>query len=233
MPPKIRVLLVEDSRLLRDGLSSMLSAHPDFDIVDAIPTTEGVVDVVAEHDPDLVLMDVGSRVQATRAAIRSILESDPATKIVVMDLLPVQTETVDFVKAGVSGFILKDATFEDFVRVAHVVVAGENHLPDPMTKTLFSQIAVEAMRAGSPVDLDNVPLTRREKEIAELIAEGLANKEIAQQLNLATQTVKSHVHNVLRKLGCESRVQIAAFTLSRRRPGVSESLDPGQSATRV
>jgi DNA-binding NarL/FixJ family response regulator len=213
--PQIRVLLVEDSRILRDGLTALRAGYEDITVVDAMPTTQGVVDEVARLDPDVVLMDLGLRASAALKVIRSMLARDPAVKVVVMDLLPVQTDTLDFIQAGVVGFLLKEATEDQFINVVRLVAGGGRHLPPPMTAGLFSQIMVGALRAGSAVDLDSVALTRREKQVVELIAEGLSNKEIAQRLNLATQTVKSHVHNVLRKLSCETRGQVAAFALSR------------------
>jgi DNA-binding NarL/FixJ family response regulator len=222
----IRVLLVEDSRLLRDGLTSLLSRYPDINVVAAVPTTQGVLDEIETLDPDVVLMDLGLRAGAALKVVRSILERDAGARIVVIDLLPVQTDTLDFIRAGVTGFLLKDATESQFLEVVRRVASGGRHLPPPMTDGLFSQIMVDALRAGSPVDLDTVPLTRREKEVVAHIAAGMSNKEIAQELNLATQTVKSHVHNILRKLSCESRVQVAAFALSRRERDLRIEAEP-------
>lgn len=221
MPDRIRIVLVEDSRLLRDGLAQLLTATGEIDVLAAIPTTRDVLDVVLEQDPEVVLLDLGLRAQTTIAVIGDLVSRDPSLKIVLMDLLPVQTHTVDFVEAGVSGFVLKDATFEEMLRVLRLVKAGEKHLPEKMTKTLFSDIIVSAIQASSPIDLDSVALTKREKEVTELVATGLSNKEIANELHLATQTVKTHVHNILRKLALESRVQIAAFALNRQHAGAT------------
>ena len=116
----------------------------------------------------------------------------------------------EIVNAGVSGFVLKDASFEEFVATIRSVAAGEKVLPPRMTETLFAQIAKDAVHRGDEV-IDDVRLTRREREVIDLIGEGLSNKEIAQRLNIATHTVKSHVRNVMEKLTLHTRLQISAY----------------------
>jgi DNA-binding NarL/FixJ family response regulator len=135
----------------------------------------------------------------------------PASKVIVMDLLPVHEDIVEFVNAGVSGFIMKDATLDDLVNTIRSVAKGAHVLPPQMTGTLFSQIARDAVARGRPEALDSVRMTPREREVINLIAEGLSNKEIAGRLNLATHTVKSHVRNVMEKLTLHTRLQIAAY----------------------
>jgi DNA-binding NarL/FixJ family response regulator len=110
----------------------------------------------------------------------------------------------------VSGFVLKDATFDEFVSTIRAVAGGAKVLPSRMTDSLFSQIAKTA-DTRSVRDTEDVRMTRREREVIELIGEGLSNKEIAQRLNIATHTVKSHVRNVMEKLALHTRLQIAAF----------------------
>jgi DNA-binding NarL/FixJ family response regulator len=134
-----------------------------------------------------------------------------------MDLIPMNEDIVQFVNAGVSGFVLKDATFDEFVATVRSVAAGEKVLPPSMTESLFSQIAKGADARGHDQLLEDVRMTRREREVIGLIGEGLSNKEIAQRLNIAAYTVKSHVRNVMEKLALHTRLQIAAY--SRREPG--------------
>jgi DNA-binding NarL/FixJ family response regulator len=132
-----------------------------------------------------------------------------------MDLLPMHEEIAEFVNAGVAGFILKDATFEDFVGTIRSVADGGRVLPATMTGTLFSQIARTAVSRGREAALESVKMTQREREVIALIAVGLSNKEIAKRLNIATDTVKSHVRNVMEKLALHSRLQIAAYAHSQ------------------
>ena len=128
-----------------------------------------------------------------------------------MDLLPVHEEIAQFVNVGVAGFILKDATFEDFVGTIRSVADGARVLPPRMTGSLFSQIANAALQRGVSVALEAVRMTQREREVIELIGAGMSNKEIATQLNITTDTVKSHVRNVMEKLALHTRLQISAY----------------------
>jgi two-component system nitrate/nitrite response regulator NarL len=128
-----------------------------------------------------------------------------------MDLLPANEEVVQFVNAGVAGFILKDASVDDFVNTVRRVARGERVLPTRMTGTLFSQIARVALERGDHEALEAVRMTLRERQVIANIAIGMSNKEIAREMNIATDTVKSHVRNVMDKLALHSRLQIAAY----------------------
>ena len=135
----------------------------------------------------------------------------PEAKIIVMDLLPVHEDIVEFVHAGVSGFVMKDATLDDLAQTIRSVANGAHVLPPQMTGTLFSQIARDAVVKGRAQVLGSVRMTTREREVIALIAEGMSNKEIASRLHIATHTVKSHVRNIMEKLTLHTRLQIAAY----------------------
>ena len=167
---------------------------------------------LTEEKPDVLLLDVGLRDQDSLRVAAALKKELPEAMIIVMDLIPVNEEIVEFVNAGVSGFVLKDATFDEFVATIRSVAAGEKVLPPRMTESLFYQIAMQADGRGSEHVLDDVRMTRREREVIDLIGEGLSNKEIAQRLNIATHTVKSHVRNVMEKLALHTRLQIAAYS---------------------
>jgi DNA-binding NarL/FixJ family response regulator len=129
-----------------------------------------------------------------------------------MGLIPSQLDIVELVEAGASGFILKDATVEDFLGSIRSVAHGTKVLPPSMTGSLFSHVIEHALKKGKGTLTNAVRMTKREREIIALIVEGLSNKEIAQRLNVATYTVKSHVHNILEKLALNSRLQIATYS---------------------
>ena len=209
----ISVAIVDDNRLLRDGLSAMLNKLPDMRVVASLP---GHSPSLAAARPHVLLLDVGLLEHESLRLAGALRGEMPETRIIVMDLMPVHEEIVDFVNAGVWGFVLKDATFDEFVATIRSVAAGEKVLPPRMTESLFSQIANEAAgRRGADDEepaLDDVRMTRREREVIELIGEGLSNKEIAQRLNIAAHTVKSHVRNVMEKLALHTRLQIAAYS---------------------
>jgi DNA-binding NarL/FixJ family response regulator len=208
---KIRLVLIEDNRLLREGLTAMLNGQPDIEIVAAFGNGEDIVQKAREWKPQVILVDLGLRSQNSLRLVELLKQESPEVKLIVMDLIPVQADIVEFVKAGVSGFLLKDATFEDFLRTIRSVAAGAKVLPASLTGSLFSQIIEQAVGEGKVKLIESVRMTKREREVVELIAEGLSNKEIAQRLNVATYTVKSHVHNILEKLALHTRLQVASY----------------------
>jgi two-component system NarL family response regulator len=167
---------------------------------------------LAEAAPHVLLLDVGLGDEDSLKVAAAIRDTAPETKVVMMDLIPVSAEIVEFVNAGVCGFVLKDATFDECVATIRAVAAGEKVLPPRLTESLFSQIAQEVDSRGRTQVMEDVRMTRREREVIELIGEGLSNKEIAQRLNIATHTVKSHVRNVMEKLALHTRLQIAAYS---------------------
>jgi len=163
-----------------------------------------------KQKPQVVLLDQCLRDQNTLQLIEMVKKKCPQTKVVVMGLLPVTADVAEFVKAGASGFILKDSSVKDFLKTIRSVAGGGSILPSRLTGSLFSQIAEDAARNGK-IKVSDVRLTKRQREIVDLIGEGIGNKEIAQRLHLATYTVKSHVHAILEKFALRSRVQVAIY----------------------
>jgi DNA-binding NarL/FixJ family response regulator len=212
----ISVALIEDNRLVREGISALLNQLPDLKVVAGDSGDD--TSVLQEVKPHVVLLDLGLRNGDSLRVAEKVKKELPESKVIVMDLLPVHEDIVEFVNAGVSGFIMKDATLEDLVNTIRSVAKGAHVLPPQMTATLFSQIARDAVARGRPEALDSVRMTPREREVINLIAEGLSNKEIATRLNLATHTIKSHVRNVMEKLALHTRLQIAAFAHKDGRP---------------
>jgi DNA-binding NarL/FixJ family response regulator len=194
-------------------MTDMLNELPDVRVVLAATSLE--TSMLKETNPRVVLLDVGLQDKNSLRLAEAVKKEMAEARVIVMDLLPVHEEIAEFVNAGVAGFILKDATFEDFVGTIRSVADGARVLPATMTGTLFSQIAKVAVSRGRDAALESVKMTQREREVIALIAVGLSNKEIAQRLNIATDTVKSHVRNVMEKLALHSRLQIAAYAHSQ------------------
>ena len=210
---KIHLVVIEDNRLLREGIVAMFKQHADIKVVDASGDKQRTPVKIRESKPDVVLLDLGLRTQNSLEMVRTIKKDFPETKMIVMDLLPTEEDIFEFVRAGVSGFILKDARIDDFLKTVRTVAAGAKVLPTRLTGSLFSQIVRHAVNGGtgSPSKLiQSVRMTRREREVIKLIADGHTNREIAQKLCLSTYTIKSHVHNILEKLALHTRVQIAS-----------------------
>ena len=208
----ISVALIEDNRLVRDGLCSLLAKTPDFEVIAALSSVDP--EVLRDAKPHVVLLDVGLWDDDSLQVAETIRRECPESRIIIMDLLPVHEDIMEFVNAGVSGFIMKDATFDDLIRTIRVVAGGEHMLPPELTSTLFSQIAREALARDRAEAIADVRMTPREREVIGLIGDGLSNKEIATRLNIAAHTVKSHVRNVMEKLALHTRLQIAAYSRS-------------------
>jgi DNA-binding NarL/FixJ family response regulator len=205
----ITIAIIDDNRLVRDALAAMLEEVAGVSVV----TSAGAdMTFLTETKPDVWLLDVGLRDQESLHVAAALLNDNAQAKIIVMDIIPVHEDIMEFVNTGVSGFVLKDSTFDDFLVTIRSVASGQKVLPPRMTQSLFSQIAKAAVRGERAETLDEVRMTRRESEVIALIGEGLSNKEIAQRLEIATHTVKSHVRNVMEKLALHTRLQIAAYS---------------------
>ena len=207
---RIRILLIEDNRILRDGIKALINAQPDLAVAIASGGNHDTLVQIRTTKPQVVLMDLGLRNENGLRLVATLAKELPQTKVIGMGLIPSQLDVIEFVEAGAAGFILKDATIEDVLGTIRSVARGMRVLPPPLTGSLFNHVIEQALRKGKGRLLDAVRMTKREREIIVLIAEGMSNKEIAQQLNLSTYTVKSHVHNILEKMALHSRLQIAS-----------------------
>jgi len=208
----IKVALIEDNRLVREALLSVLNRAPDIQAVAEPPNGHRVL---LGGSPNVVLIDLGLENGDSLRVARDVLEEFPDARVIVMDLLPAHDELQAFVSAGVSGFIMKDARLDVVLNTIRSVASGLKVLPDQMTATLFSEIAKEVVTSGGSVDHEGVRMTPREREVINLIAEGLSNKAIAKELHISIHTVKSHLRNVMDKLTLNSRLQIAAYVHKR------------------
>jgi DNA-binding NarL/FixJ family response regulator len=207
---KIRLILIEDNRLLREGINALLKKEKDIIVVGSFGDNDFDPNKISGLKPNIVLLDLGLPNQNSLELVKILKDGLLDIKVIVMDLIPIQEDIMRFVEAGVSGFILKDATFAEFTKTIRAVAEGEKVLPPVMADSLFSQIMDYGVKELGPTKLvQSVRMTKREREIVELIAEGLANKEIAHNLNISIYTVKSHVHNILEKMALNTRVQIA------------------------
>lgn len=205
-----RLIILEENRLFREGLTEMIEEQSDLKLVGSFGESERIIPKVHESKPHLLLMDLGLQNRNLNIA-RTVKKDLPATKVIAMDLFPMQEDMYDFVLAGISGFILKDASVSNFLKTIRSVAHGTSVLPANLMDTLLSQIAARANnQVAAPEKIEEaVWMTKRERQVISLISEGLTNKEIGQNLNLSTYTVKSHVHHILEKLALHSRVQIA------------------------
>lgn len=212
MSKPISLVLIDDNRLVREGLAGLIRKQPDFKVLAASADIEEALRKVREAKPRVVLLDFGLEEHDSLRLTATVRREVPEARVIVMGLLPLQEDVAAFVRAGASGFIMKDASFEDFLDTIRAVANGVDVLPSQLTGSLFGQIARQAMNGSTASVLEGVRLTQRERQVIDLIGQGLSNKEIAARLHIAIHTVKSHVHNVLEKLALHTRLEVAAFT---------------------
>ncbi|EHR51486.1 response regulator containing a CheY-like receiver domain and an HTH DNA-binding domain [Saccharomonospora marina XMU15] len=206
--PEIRVLLVDDEPLVRAGLRAILDSEPGLTVAGEVADGALVPDSVARLRPDIVLMDVRMpSVDGIRATEHLMSTSDDPPKVIVVTTFDSDDYVYDALRVGASGFLLKRATPEEIVAAVRTVHSGESLL----FPAAIRRLAARHSRAGDA--LGGSGLTEREAEVLRLMAAGLSNSEIAQRLFLGVQTVKTHVGNVLAKLGARDRTQavVAAF----------------------
>src|ERR1017187_2770161 len=209
---KIRLLLIEDNRLLRDGIFSILKFHKDIDIVAASGDGKNTLASIQQLKPNVVLLDLGLRSQNSLHVVEIVKKEFPQAKIIVMDLAPVQADILQYVKAGADGFILKDASLKDFLITIRTVSEGSTVLPPLLVDSLFSQIVDHAVREGKPRLKVAVRMTKREREVIKFLGDGMSNREIGQKIRISTYTVKSHIHNIMEKLALHTRLEIANYS---------------------
>lgn len=211
---KIRLLLIEDNRLLRDGILAILRPHKDIVIIAASGDGKDTLIKIKQLKPNVVLLDLGLRSQNSLHVVEIVKKDFPEAKIIVMDLAPVQADILQYVKAGANGFILKDASLNDFLITIRTVAEGSTVLPPLLVDSLFSQIVDHAVREGKSKLNEAVRMTKREREVIGLLGEGMSNKEIGQKIRVSTYTVKSHIHNIMEKLALHTRLEIANYSYS-------------------
>jgi DNA-binding NarL/FixJ family response regulator len=213
---KIRILLIEDNRILRDGIRAVINKQTDLKVVAATGGNHDTLLQARTSKPHVVLIDLGLRSENGLRVVGILTKELPNTKVIGMGLIPSQQDIVEFVEAGAAGFILKDATIADVLGTIRAVAQGTRILPPLLTGSLFSHVVDHALRKGKGKLPNAVRMTKREREVIVLIAEGLSNKDIAGRLNLSTYTVKSHIHNILEKMALHSRLEIAAHTFENK-----------------
>ncbi|MER5529416.1 response regulator transcription factor [Streptomyces sp. NPDC002677] len=208
----IRVVIADDQQMVRQGFTVLLNAQPGIEVVgQAVDGLEAVVKV-AELTPDVVLMDIRMPELNGIEATRRIVGERPDIKVLVLTTFDLDEYVYEALRAGASGFLLKDASADKLAEAVRVVAAGDALLAPGVTRRLiaqFSQLDGGGVRA--PLKTRVGDLTERETEVLSLIAQGLSNAEIAERLVVAEQTVKTHVGRILVKLGLRDRTQAAVF----------------------
>jgi len=214
----IRVLLADDQALVRSGFRMILEARDDIDVVGEAENGREAIERAAVTSPDVILMDIRMPELDGVEATRRILAAGSSARILILTTFDLDEYAVQAIRAGASGFLLKDVRPAELVEAIRVVAGGEALLAPTVTRRLLDRFARMVPDDRTPPELDG--LTERELEILRLVAQGLSNAEIAERLVVGETTVKTHVSAVLRKLGLRDRVQavIAAYDAGLVRP---------------
>ena len=205
-----RVLIADDEDLMRAGLIELLTADPEIEIVGQASTGREAVDQARRLAPDVVLMDVRMPDLDGIGATRELSRMAPGARILILTTFEQDDYVFGALRAGASGFMLKRARPEELIAAVHTIAAGESLLAPSVTRRVIDRIAQQP----TPELADNVKLgelTPREREVLELIARGLSNREIAAALLVQESTIRSHVKRILMKLDLRDRVQVVIF----------------------
>ncbi|GAA4874782.1 response regulator [Pseudonocardia benzenivorans] len=218
----IRVLVVDDQAMVREGFAALLDAQPDMEVVGTAGDGRAALPVAATRHPDVVLMDIRMPEMDGLEAARLLLAQPDPPKVVVLTTFDLDDYIFDALAAGASGFLLKHAPATDLLHAVRVVAAGEALLAPEVTRRLIAHfVAARPDPAAAGPRPDRLaPLTDRETEVLGLVARGLSNTEIADVLVLAEQTVKTHVSRIFGKLGLRDRAQavVVAYECGLVRP---------------
>ena len=216
---RIRILICDDHELVRRGLRTVLSDVPGYEVVGEAGDADEAMRETARLDPDVVVMDVRLPGRSGIEACRDIRSAHPRTRVLMLTSFADDDALFSSIMAGASGYVLKHVHGSDLVGAIREVAAGRSLLDPQVTARVLGRLRGEG---GGEAGLDD--LTAQERKILDLVAEGLTNRQIADQVFLAEKTVKNYVSNILMKLGLSRRAEAAAY-MARRRSGDRQSWD--------
>src|SRR5271166_3202919 len=203
----IRVLIADDHPIVRDGLKKLLSLEEDFQIVGEAADGCEVLDRVQELDPDVLLLDLRMPNLDGLSALQTLQQTNKRTRVIILTASEDKNEFVQAMKLGCSGIVLKQTAPELIIKSIRKVHGGEIWLDSHTTAAVMRQFAApgEIGSSGSGKSRERSPLSQREREIVQLVAQGYKNKEMAEKMFISEQTVKNHLHNIFDKLGVSDR----------------------------
>jgi two-component system, NarL family, response regulator LiaR len=206
----MKVLICDDQDIVRDGLELLLKLEPDIEIVGVASDGAEAVDLTAQKKPDLVLMDLKMPIMNGVEATREIKAKYPEVKVLVLTTYGTDEWVFDAIRAGASGFLLKDARREGVLEAIRGTIEGKNYIDPSVAGKLFGEVTGTHKK---PATLITSKLTSREVEILTLLSRGLSNEDIAKQLFLSEGTVRNHISSIVVKLGVSDRTQAALIAV--------------------
>ncbi len=204
-----RILIVDDQRLMREGLRTLLELEPDFDVTGEAGDGAAALEAYESEKPDIVLMDIRMPGMDGVEATRRLRARHPGARVIILTTFDDEAYVFDGLRAGAQGYLLKDLSGDELATAIRTVMAGGALIEPSVARKVFAEFARLAP-AARPLDAGLAePLTEREREVLRGVAEGLSNREIGQKLFLTEGTVKNYVTSVLQKIGARDRTQAA------------------------
>ena len=210
---KIKVLIVDDHQVVRQGLRTFLELHEDIVVVGEAGDGITAVEMVHQLEPDVVLMDLVMPRLDGIAATRELKSKGLPAKVIALTSFTEDDKVIPAIQAGASSYLLKDVSPDDLVEAIRAVHRGEARLHPDIAHKLMEQVAHQASPASAASAAPVEHLTEREREVIRLVAQGRSNAEIAQALIISDKTVKTHISNILSKLGLQDRTQLAIYAI--------------------
>lgn len=218
MKEEIKVLMVDDHVVVREGIKALIEGEEGMAVVGEASDGKQALIKARSCDPDVILMDLVMPGKDGIEAIEEIKDEDPGAKILILTSFSEESKVIQAVKAGASGYLMKDATPKELIEAIRNVDKGESSLDPGVAKTVLSSIQTGEDRG------EREDLTERETEVLKLIAEGLSNEDIADRLFISERTVRSHVSKILKKLELENRTQAALYAIKTGLAGIDDKI---------
>jgi DNA-binding NarL/FixJ family response regulator len=212
----IRVIIADDHALFRRGLQMVLESEDDIEVLGEAGDGEEAIQQATEHMPDLVLMDVRMPARGGIEATREIKDALPHVKILMLTISDEEEDLYDAIKAGASGYLLKEISIEEVADAIRKVHAGQSLISPSMASKLLNEFAAMAKKDEEKQQMPAPRLTEREMEVLTLVAQGLNNRDIAKELFISENTVKNHVRNILEKLHLHSRMEAVVYAVREK-----------------
>jgi two-component system NarL family response regulator len=212
----IKVLIVDDHALFRRGLQMVLENEKDIDVVGEGGDGQEAIDLAEKEAPDVVLMDVRMPKHSGIEATRQIKDMMPLTKILMLTISDEEADLYEAIKAGASGYLLKEISIEEVADAVRSVHQGQSLISPSMASKLLTEFAAMVKRADERTQVPGPRLTERELEVLKLVAKGLNNRDIGSELFISENTVKNHVRNILEKLHLHSRMEAVVYAVREK-----------------
>jgi DNA-binding NarL/FixJ family response regulator len=213
---RLRVMVVDDHALFRRGLQMVLDQEGDLELVGEAADGAEAIERAQELMPDVVLMDVRMPRRSGIEAARELKDTLPHAKILMLTISDDEADLYDAIKAGASGYLLKEIPIEEVADAIRSVWAGQSRISPSMASKLLSEFATMSKRADEPRAVPAPKLTERELEVLQLVAQGMNNRDIAKQLFISENTVKNHIRNILEKLHLHSRMEAVVYAVREK-----------------